>query len=166
MDSTKDRGAWFAKRHLGATDEPPGEFEGFVDVAEHVLDADAVHQAVLGHGEHRLGVDAGQQKPRAAPAALVVKFLQRVHSGGVDGGDVTHSQDEYLWAAFKAAERVLEAVGDAEKERAVDLVHFHAGRHVAQGDGVGVFQFGQAGVGFVQLVADRADVGDLASSVS
>src|SRR5262245_38653976 len=96
--------------------------EGVVQILEHVVGAEGLVQARLGEREKGLSVDAGEEQTGALAAALPVELLESVHAGGVQGGDLAHAEDEDARRTLELVERVLEPVGDAEEERAVDLV--------------------------------------------
>ena len=84
----------------------------------------------LGFGEHfeYLVVNAREHDMYIFLQALLTEIVKVVHTGGVDERYLTHADDAHGGVATHVVHHLLEAVGDTEEVRAVDLVYLYAVR--------------------------------------
>src|SRR5690242_14155665 len=71
-----------------------------------------------------------QQYERAFTAASADEIAEGVEPRRVDGGHVSHAEDQDLRLPRNLREPVLEGLRRAEEEWPADLVHLDAGRHL------------------------------------
>ena len=102
-----------------------------------------------------LRVDTREDDVDTFIVAHLHEVLQVVHSGGIDERHLTHSYDPHLRATGHTTHNLLEAVGNAEEEGAVDLIHLAAVGNLE------VLQVGSLEIHFlgrVDLVGEDADL--------
>src|SRR6266478_5665338 len=113
--------------------------ESVVQIPEQIIRADLVQHVGARERKHRLGVYIGQEEKRPVMLATAGELLQRVQTGRVDRGDVTHSNDQDSGLLRYLTQRILELLRCTKEERAVDLEHLDARRDKAPPHRIRVF---------------------------